>query len=163
MTQLPDLTTILNECFKNVTIEESAKRAIIQTISLNVQQYSFTSRFQQRLDILYQHEKNYLNLVKEFKEEIKFISSMQEDLRKERARFFSDTLKEVTEALSNAKVSEDVTRQWLKDLVGTYTRSLDLSAGLIEEHTADAIGEIKKQAQDTVNAITDSDPDNESN
>ena len=88
---------------------------------------------------------------------------MQEDLRKERARFFSDTLKEVTEALGNAKVSEDVTRQWLKDLVGTYTRSLDLSAGLIEEHTADAIGEIKKQAQDIVNVMAASDPSNESN
>ena len=71
MTQLPDLTTILDECFKNVTIDASAKRAIIQTILLNVQQYSSTSRFQQRLDILYQHEKNYFNLVKDFKEEIR--------------------------------------------------------------------------------------------
>lgn len=162
MAQQQDLTTILQDCFKDVMIEASVKRTIIQAILLNIENYSSISHFQQRLDILYQHEKNYLNLIKEFKEEIKFISSMQEDIRKERARFFSDTLKEVTEALGSAKVSEDVTRQWLKDLVGTYTKSLDLSAGLIEEHTADTIGELKKQAQDIVNAMTASDPCNES-
>lgn len=162
MAQQQDLTKILQDCFKDLTIDSSVKHTIIQTILLNIENYSSISHFQQRLDILYQHEKNYLNLIKEFKEEIKFISSMQEDLRKERARFFSDTLKEVTEALSNAKVSEDVTRQWLKDLVGTYTKSLDLSAGLIEEHTADTIGELKKQAQDIVNAMTASDHCNES-
>lgn len=162
MAQQQDLTTILQDCFKDVMIEASVKRTIIQAILLNIENYKSISHYQQRLDILYQHEKNYLNLIKEFKEEIKFISSMQEDIRKERARFFSDTLKEVTEALGSAKVSEDVTRQWLKDLVGTYTKSLDLSAGLIEEHTAETIGELKKQAQDIVNAMTASDPCNES-
>lgn len=153
MSQPHDLRPVLEACFRNVNIEEQAKTSIIRSILLNVSEFDSISRLQQRLDILYQHEKNYLTLIKDFKEEIKFIGSMQEDLRKERARFFSDTLKEVTEALNDAKVSDDVASQWLQELVGTYTRSLDLSVGLIEEHTADTVGEIRQQAQEIVNTV----------
>lgn len=154
MTQPQDLIPILENCFNNVAIEENQKIALIRTIMLNVTEFNTTSHLQRRLDVLYQHEKNYLNLIKEFKEEIKFIGSMQEDLRKERARFFADTLREVTEALNEAKVSEEVARQWLQELVGTYTRSLDLTAGLIEEHSADALGQIREHAQGIVNRAT---------
>lgn len=161
MTKPQDLVPVLEACFKNVNIEEQAKNSIIRSILLNVKEFDSISRLQQRLDILYQHEKNYLTLIKDFKEEIKFIGSMQEDLRKERARFFSDTLKEVTEALNDAKVSDEVASQWLQELVGTYTRSLDLSVGLIEEHTSDTVGEIRQQAQDIVNTVATPTPPDE--
>lgn len=151
MNQSKELIPILEECFKGVQIDEQAKAAIIKTILLNVREFNATSHLQQRLDLLYQHEKSYLALIKEFKEEIKFIGSMQEEIRKERSRFFSDTLKEVTKALDDAKVSDEVTSQWLRELVATYTRSLDLSSSLIEEHTTDTIGEIREQAQRIVN------------
>ena len=151
MSQNQDLIPILEKCFEGVQIDDQAKMALIRTILLNVKEFNSTSHIQKRLDILYQHEKNYLSLIKEFKEEIKFIGSMQEELRKERSRFFSDTLKEVTKALDDAKVTDEVASQWLQELVGTYTRSLDLSSGLIEEHTADTIGEIREHAQSIVN------------
>jgi hypothetical protein len=163
MTQPKDLIPILEACFNNVDIAEDAKTAIIRTILLNVREFESISRLQQRLEILYQHEKNYLTLIKDFKEEIKFIGSMQEDLRKERARFFSDTLKEVTEALNDSKVSDEVASQWLEELVGTYTHSLDLSVGLIEEHTADIVSEIRAQAQELVNTATADARDDEPN
>ena len=144
----------IDECLTSAQLDSNAKSAIMKTITLNFQDFTATSRLQQRLDILYQHEKNYLSLVKEFKEEIKFVDSMQGDLRKERARFFSDTLKEVTAALKDAQVAPDVSGTWLEDLVSTYTQSLDLSAGLIEEHTADTIVQIRKKAQESVRAAT---------
>ena len=98
----------------------------------------------------YTYEKNYLELVKEYKEEIKFASTMQEDLRKERAKFFAETLKEVSETLKNSQVDNDVASRWVKELVNSYTKSLDLSSGLIEEDTLDMIGKIRKESKKEV-------------
>ena len=48
-----------------------------------------------KLELLYEYEKHYLELIKGYKEEIKFASALQEDLRRERSQFFTQTLKEV--------------------------------------------------------------------
>lgn len=104
--------------------------------------------------MLYNFEKNYLELVKEYKEEIKFASTLQEDLRKERAKFFSETLKEVSHTLSESQVDGDVASKWLKELVDSYTKSLDLSSSLIEEHTLDTIGRIRTEAKLNKPSIT---------
>ncbi|MCV5720422.1 nickel transporter, partial [Escherichia coli] len=90
-----------------------------------------------KLSVLYEFEKNYLQLISDYKEEIKFASSLQEDLRKERAKFFSETLKEVHQTLSESQVDNEVASKWIKELVCSYTKSLDLSGGLVEEHTLD--------------------------
>ena len=105
------------------------------------------SSLKEKLDVLYNYEKNYLMLVKEFKEEIKFASAIQEDLRKERAKFFAETLKEVSDTLKKSEVSSEVASKWIEELVNSYTKSLDLSSGLIEEHTLETIGKLRKDAK----------------
>ncbi|BEC72764.1 hypothetical protein VEE57_44800 (plasmid) [Escherichia coli] len=84
------------------------------------------------MSVLYEFEKNYLQLISEYKEEIKFASSLQEDLRKERAKFFSETLKRVHQTLSESQVDNEVASKWIKELVGSYTKSLDLSEVLLK-------------------------------
>ena len=106
-----------------------------------------------RLGILFDYEKKYLELVKEFKEEIKFAGSIQEDLRKERAKFFSDTLKEVSLTLQECQVESSVASVWVKELVGSYTKSLDLSSGLIEEQVIDTVGKIRDEARAISKAV----------
>lgn len=76
---------------------------------------------------------------------------MQEDLRKERAKFFAETLKEVSNTLQETKLDAKVTSSWIVDLVKSYTKSLDLSSDMAKEETLDIIGNIKKKAKDTVN------------
>jgi hypothetical protein len=49
----------------------------------------------QKLDLLFQYEKHYLELIKEFKEEIKFANTMQEDLRREKTQFLPKLLKKL--------------------------------------------------------------------
>ena len=46
-----------------------------------------------------------------------------------------------------AQVESQVASMWIKELVDSYTRSLDLSSGLIEEHTLDMIAEIREEAK----------------
>ena len=105
------------------------------------------SRLEEKLRILYEYEKKYLDLLKEYKEEIKFAAALQEDLRKERTKFFAESLKEVFKTLKDAQVESQVASMWIKELVDSYTRSLDLSSGLIEEHTLDMIAEIREEAK----------------
>ncbi len=105
----------------------------------------------ENLKILFEYEEHYLNLLKDHKEEIKFASALQEDLRKERAKFFAETLKEVSNTLQETKLDAKVTSSWIVDLVKSYTKSLDLSSDMAKEETLDIIGNIKQKAKETVN------------
>ena len=83
-------------------------------------------------------------------EELKFVASMQEDLRKERAKFFGETLKVVSNTLKETQVSADIQSRWIAELVSSYTQSLDLSDNLIQEKTAQSLENIKKEVEQSV-------------
>jgi DNA-directed RNA polymerase sigma subunit (sigma70/sigma32) len=149
---LQELQVAINEAVK-VSTEgiQGLDTAIINKISAqlgrNLNEAVSLSSLKAKLAILFEYEKNYLELVKTHKEEIKFASSIQEDLRKERAKFFSDTLQEVSSTLAESQVDKEVASLWLQELVNSYTKSLDLSSGLIEEQTLDTIGKIREEAK----------------
>jgi hypothetical protein len=147
-----EFVKVLDSCFSGLEVDSKIKDAIKKTIILNFDEHTATSKLKERLQILFEYEKNYLSLIKEYKEEIKFVGTLQEDLRKERAKFFSETLKEVSGSLKDAQVSNEVASIWIQELVNSYTKSLDVSSGLIEEHTFDTIGEIREFAKDARNS-----------
>lgn len=111
---------------------------LISTLSL--------AQTKEKLDLLFQYERNYLSLIKEFKEEIKFAATIQEDLRKERAKFFSEVLDDVSATMKKSQVSEQVADQWIKELVASYTKSLDVSSDLLSDETMDSFGKIAQVA-----------------
>lgn len=104
-----------------------------------------------KLEILYNHEKHFLDILKEYKEEIKFASSLQADIRKEESAFFASTLKEVCTSLKETQVDPKYQAQWIFDLVSSYTSSLKLSSKLAEEHVINLIGDIQKEITETLN------------
>ena len=140
----------LRDFFSKVDMDENAKTAIIQSLALKVESAISFNKLREKLGILYEYEKNYLELVKTYKEEIKFAATLQEDLRKERTKFFSESLRDVSSTLQESQVESNVASVWIKELVDSYTKSLDLSSGLIEEHTIDMIGEIRNMASQGV-------------
>ena len=103
-----------------------------------------------KLELLYQYEKHYLGLIKEYKEEIKFANTLQEDLRRERTQFFTQTLKDVIQTMNVAQVDNAVSAQWIQELVGSYTKSIDLSGDLAKTHVIEILsiltGESKREA-----------------
>lgn len=103
-----------------------------------------------RLRRFFEMEKQCLQTVKEFKEEIKFMQSAQEDIRRERAQFFSSTLRDVSQNLAQAQVDSSVASRWLQELVSSYTQSLNLSDGLVRSGSIDLIGQIRSKAAATV-------------
>lgn len=144
---MKDLMDNLQEMFSGIEMDSNAKKTIVQNLYSKVESVVNLSTLQEKLKVLYEYEKNYLGLLKEYKEEIKFATDIQEDLRKERTKFFSESLKEVSQTLKEAQVDSKVASVWIKELVDSYTNSLDLSSGLIEEHTLDMIGEIRQEAK----------------
>jgi hypothetical protein len=100
-----------------------------------------------KLDLLYQYEKHYLDLIKEYKEEIKFAASLQEDLRRERSQFFTQTLKDVMQTMKTAEVDKAVSARWVEDLVASYTKSLDLSSDLAKTHVVEVLSIFKEEAK----------------
>lgn len=101
---------------------------------------------EKRLQLLYNHEKQLLDILKDYKEEIKFASSIQADVRKEQAQFFSSTLKEVCNALKETQIDPKFQVQWIFDLVQSYTSSLKISSQLAEDHVISLLGEIQQKA-----------------
>lgn len=144
---MKDLTMELSDYFSNLEMDDNTKIELVRYIHAKFSNALSTSLLLEKLSILYEYEKNYLNLIKEYKEEIKFAATLQEDLRKERTKFFSESLKEVSETLRESQVDSKVASVWIEELVSSYTKSLDLSGGLIEEHTIDMVGEIRQKAK----------------
>ncbi len=150
---MQDLQKMIQEAVKNSGADESISTELANKLEKELSDFVTLNSLKAKLSVLFEYEKNYLELVKEFKEEIKFASGIQEDLRKERAKFFSETLKEVSSTLTESQVENKVASQWLKELVDSYTKSLDLSGGLIEEHTLDMIGTIRDKAKSQKNSV----------
>ena len=92
-----------------------------------------------KLELLYRYEQHYLELIKEYKEEIKFANSLQEDLRRERSQFFTQTLKDVIQTMEAAAVDKTVSAQWIQELVASYTKSIDLSGDLAKTHVIEIL------------------------
>lgn len=144
---MTDLNQLISSAVKASGADDSINAQLTEVLKKELNGYVNLELLKTKLEVLYNFEKNYLELVKEYKEEIKFASSLQEDLRKERSKFFSETLKEVSHTLHESQVDGDVASKWLKELVDSYTKSLDLSSSLIEEHTLDTIGKIRSEAK----------------
>jgi hypothetical protein len=151
--QITDLHALITDCLEDHDIESEQAEEIASALAARLPGAIKLTDMKERLAILFHYERSYLELVKEFKEEIKFAGSIQEDLRKERAKFFADTLKEVASTLKDSQVEPAVAATWIKDLVGSYTKSLDLSSGLIEEKTVETIGKIHDNARAVAQAV----------
>lgn len=144
---------MLEEGFERYKISVENQDSVINSISEVLWDYfqkHSNSQLRERLEIYWTFEKHYLDVLKEYKEELKFVASMQEDLRKERAKFFGEILKEVSNTLKETQVPAEVQSKWIAELVSSYTQSLDLSDNLIQEKTAQSLENIKKEVEATI-------------
>lgn len=126
--------------------QDSAER-ICQYILQKVQ-LEYTK---ENLAVLFDYEKHCLELLKDYKEEIKFSTNILEDIRKERANFFAETLKEVSNTLKETQVDDSITSRWIQNLVNSYTDSLNVSNDLAEESVVAQLGELRAKAKSVAN------------
>ena len=103
------------------------------------------------LHVLYGYEANVLKLIKDYKEEIKFVNSVQEDIRREKVQFFTNVLGEVAKTLKESKIDDEVNKKWLMDFVESMNRSLDLSGDIAKSYTIDLLNTINENLTNQVN------------
>ena len=117
--------TVISEKDRNnlASLSEDYSESIATTITQKVD----NPLRDKKLQILYNHEKHLLDILKEYKEEIKFAASLQAEIRKEESTFFASTLKEVCNSLKETQIDPKYQTQWIFDLVSSYTSSLKLS------------------------------------
>ncbi|OQX03696.1 MAG: hypothetical protein BWK80_55110 [Desulfobacteraceae bacterium IS3] len=106
-----------------------------------------------KLEILFEYEKRHLDLLKEYKEEIKFANALQEDLRREKSNFFTQILGEVSESLKKVQVEPSVAAKWLQELVESYTKSLNVSVDLAKICVVEIIGKLREESKENLENI----------
>ena len=147
----------IEEIFKDVELEKHVEVALKKTIKMLFDEFVSLEGMKTKLQILFEYEEHYLKLIKEYKEEIKFCNTMQEDLRRERSQFFTQILKEVSDTLKKAEVESSVASQWIQDLVDSYTKSIDISSDLAKSHVIDVIGKIRNRAKKEISPVKSDD------
>jgi hypothetical protein len=147
-----ELKTIIGETLYLIE-DKTLREKVASQVEKLLNEINDESHLKNKLEILYGYEKTYLQLIKEYKEEIKFASALQEDIRRERAQFFAQTLRDVSDTMKKADVDSKVASEWIKELVNSYTNSLDVSSDLAKTNVIDVIGMIRDNSKTEVNTL----------
>lgn len=106
------------------------------------------------IQVLYDYEKHYMELVKKYASEIKMVADMLCDLRKEQEIFYKETLPEIIEKLNqDAGIDEEMRNVWLKRLTTNMDRSFGLSETLINDYVTKNIDEFKAEINETIKKL----------
>ncbi len=149
----------MNQSEKNKPIKPEGDAEMKETSPANERLEMLKSK----LEILFEYEKRHLDLLKEYKEEIKFANALQEDLRRERSNFFTQILGEVSESLKKAQVEQSVAAKWLQELVESYTKSLNVSVDLAKICVVEIIGKLREESKENLENIQRETLDSEDN
>jgi len=148
-----DIKTRIETFLNEFQLDQNQKNAMSLGLTNLTQELVSHEGLRNRLQILFEYEKHCLETIKAYKDEIKFVASLQEDLRRERSQFFTQTHKEVSTTLKQAQVSDETAQAWINELVASYTTSLDLSSDLAKTNATEMKDRIKTEQQQEVQTI----------
>lgn len=144
-----EIQTTLEPTFNQLELDQAKRQVLLKAISSLIQ----AIENENRLQILYEYEQHYLELMQKYKDEIKFANSIQEDLRRERSQFFTYGLREVCETLKNSGIDNSVASKWIQELVESYTKSLDVSSDLANHQVINTIGKLKEETKQELKTV----------
>lgn len=106
------------------------------------------------IQVLYDYEKHYMELVKKYGLEIKMVADMLSDFRKEQEIFYQETLPEIIDKLNqDTGIDEEMKKVWLTRLTTNIDRSFGLSETLINEYVTKSIDEFKAEVNETMKKL----------
>ncbi|WP_289146616.1 hypothetical protein [uncultured Megamonas sp.] len=105
------------------------------------------------LQVLYDYEKHYMELIKQHKNEIIFIENMLKDYRQENIDFFNNQLSRISQKLDAEHINKDMKNAWLKRLEENMNRSFAISEKLITDYTTKKLDEFKTIANEKLRSI----------
>lgn len=105
------------------------------------------------LQVLYDYEKHYMELIRQHKNEIIFIENMLKDYRQENINFFNNQLSRISQKLDAEHINKDMKNAWLKRLEENMNRSFAISEKLITDYTTKKLDEFKTIANEKLRSI----------
>lgn len=96
------------------------------------------------IQILYDYEKHYMELVRKYNSEITMIANMLSDFRSEQKQFYKEILPQVIDKLNQDEGIDNKMKEiWLKQFTENMNRSFFLTETLINNYTIKKIDEFK--------------------
>ncbi len=86
MREMKGVAQLISSAVQASGVDDTISKQLTETLQKELNDYISLESLKNKLEVLYSFEKNYLELIKSYKEEIKFASTLQEDLRKERSK-----------------------------------------------------------------------------
>lgn len=106
------------------------------------------------IQVLYEYEKHYLEMVRKYSNEIEFIENMLSQFRKEQQTFYDQVLPKVLEKMQNDEGIDDETKKnWLRRLSDNMERSFNMSENLINEYATKSLDEFKQAVNERIHSI----------
>lgn len=106
------------------------------------------------IQALYEYEKHYLEMLKKYSDEIKFIQDMLSDFRAEQTKFYEQVLPNIIDKLnSDEGIDAEMKRTWLNRLSTNMERSFNLSESLINDYAVKNLEEFKTAVNEKMRNI----------
>jgi sll1239 protein len=107
------------------------------------------SKKDKSVQVLYDYEKHYMDLVRKYSSEIEFVSKQLMEFRKEQKEFYDIVLPKIIDKLNGEKAIDDDTRKvWMKRFVDNMDKSFSLSETLINDYVVKTIDEFKNEVKE---------------
>lgn len=108
----------------------------------------------EKLETQIAYEEHYMQLLRNYKSEIKDIEDMMIQLRKERADFYHSKLPEIENTIANDEVlSEEAKQKWIMKLQENVEKSFAVSEELITHYVTSNLGEFKRKMQSIMEKV----------
>lgn len=106
------------------------------------------------IQVLFDYEKHYMDLVRKYSTEIKFIEDMLSDYRQEQIKFYTETLPELQKKLNeDPGVDEEMKRTWLCRLTANMDKSFQMSDTLINDFATKKLQEFKDAVNEKLRGL----------
>lgn len=106
------------------------------------------------IQVLYEYEKHYLDLLRKYSSEIQFIENMLKEFREEQTKFYEKTLPQITKKLNeDSGIDNEIKKVWIKRLSENVDRSFNMSETLINDYTTKKIDEFKTAVNEKLKSL----------
>lgn len=105
------------------------------------------------IQVLYEYEKHYMELIGKYSEEISFVETQLKDYRAEQTAFYKDDMPAILEKLNSNPVDEGIKREWLRRLADNMDRSFTISEKVLTNYTTKKLDEFKAEVNKRLHEV----------
>ena len=105
------------------------------------------------IQVLFDYEKHYMDLVRKYSNEIKFIEDMLSDYRQEQIKFYAEILPKLKKINEDFGIDEEMKRTWLSRLTNNMDKSFQMSDTLINEFVTKKLQEFKDDVNEKLRGL----------